>query len=192
LRHRSPLGWENVDLTGDYVWHSRAEIGANGFPYDFPFSGMPPLRHYTIQVPPPLCADPNRITPMYFADRRRVPLPALLVGILIPAVSPAREAPAAGPTVEKLLEVCDRGFAHGNTGLDAAMCEWYAAPCACRAHAADARSEHWCVPDNETIDDTVRKVVARLHRYGNPAAAADTAVGRILAEIYPCPINRGK
>jgi len=130
---------------------------------------------------------------MYFADRRRrVPLPALLAAILIPAVSPGREAPAAGPTVEKLLEVCDRGFAHGNTGLDAAMCEWYAAPCACRAHAADARTEHWCVPDNETIDDTVRRVVARLHRYGNPAAAADAAVAQILAEIYPCPIGRGK
>lgn len=129
--------------------------------------------------------------PTQSADHfRRLPLRILLAAILIPAVSPGREAPSGGPTVGKLLKVCDRGFAHGNTGIDAAMCEWYAAPCACRAHPDDTVAQHWCVPDNETIDDTVRKVVARLRRFGSPAAAADAAVARILAQIYPCPIAR--
>ncbi len=28
LQYLSPLGWEHINLTGDYVWHHSAKIGA--------------------------------------------------------------------------------------------------------------------------------------------------------------------
>jgi len=31
LRHLSPLGWEHINLTGDYLWRSNAKIGAGKF-----------------------------------------------------------------------------------------------------------------------------------------------------------------
>jgi hypothetical protein len=111
-------------------------------------------------------------------------LPAAVT--LMPDLSQANDAPAQAPTVGKLLEVCDRGFAQGDKGIDAAMCEWYAAPCACRSREADPATARWCAPDTERIDDTVRKVVARLRRYDR-AAPAEAAVMQILSRIYPCP-----
>jgi len=30
LRHLSPLGWEHINLTGDYVWSSDVIRGADG------------------------------------------------------------------------------------------------------------------------------------------------------------------
>ncbi len=31
LPYLSPLGWEHINLTGDYLWRSRAKIGAGRF-----------------------------------------------------------------------------------------------------------------------------------------------------------------
>ena len=31
LRYLSPLGWEHVNLTGDYLWRQNARIGAGKF-----------------------------------------------------------------------------------------------------------------------------------------------------------------
>lgn len=31
LQYLSPLGWEHIDLTGDYLWRSSARIGAGKF-----------------------------------------------------------------------------------------------------------------------------------------------------------------
>ena len=31
LRYLSPLGWEHVNLTGDYLWRSTAKVGAGKF-----------------------------------------------------------------------------------------------------------------------------------------------------------------
>ena len=31
LQYQSPLGWEHINLTGDYVWHSSAKVGAGKF-----------------------------------------------------------------------------------------------------------------------------------------------------------------
>lgn len=31
LQHLSPLGWEHINLTGDYLWRSSAKIGAGKF-----------------------------------------------------------------------------------------------------------------------------------------------------------------
>jgi len=31
VAQRSPLGWEHINLTGDYLWRSSAKIGAGKF-----------------------------------------------------------------------------------------------------------------------------------------------------------------
>jgi hypothetical protein len=31
LQYLSPLGWEHINLTGDYFWRSSAKIGAGKF-----------------------------------------------------------------------------------------------------------------------------------------------------------------
>jgi len=31
LQYLSPLGWEHINLTGDYLWRGRAKIGASKF-----------------------------------------------------------------------------------------------------------------------------------------------------------------
>jgi hypothetical protein len=31
VAHLSPLGWEHINLTGDYLWRSSAKIGAGKF-----------------------------------------------------------------------------------------------------------------------------------------------------------------
>lgn len=94
-------------------------------------------------------------------------------------------AAAAGPSVAELLSVCERASAQGDKGREAAACEWYAAPCPCKFR--DPNEPRWCVPESETIDGTVRKVVARLGDHADKDASTDQAVPEILAEIYPCP-----
>jgi len=96
------------------------------------------------------------------------------------------EIMAAGPSVTELLSVCERAFARGNTGLDAAVCEWYAAPCACSVRAPDDGILSWCIPAPEAIDSTVSKVVAELRHYPDPGADVNLVVPEILTRIYPC------
>jgi hypothetical protein len=31
LQHVSPLGWEHVNLTGDYIWHTNKRVAKGGF-----------------------------------------------------------------------------------------------------------------------------------------------------------------
>jgi hypothetical protein len=31
LQYLSPLGWEHINLTGDYLWRSSAKVGAGKF-----------------------------------------------------------------------------------------------------------------------------------------------------------------
>jgi hypothetical protein len=40
LAHLSPLGWEHVNLTGDYVWSEASEVGDNHDGYR-PLTAMP-------------------------------------------------------------------------------------------------------------------------------------------------------
>jgi hypothetical protein len=42
LQYLSPLGWEHVNLTGDYVWRSSAKVGAGEFRPLRPLPGVPP------------------------------------------------------------------------------------------------------------------------------------------------------
>lgn len=109
---------------------------------------------------------------------------ALLLSIALLAVG---NAAAREPSVADLVSVCDRALAQGNKGLDAAMCEWFAAPCECKVGRSDGSAARWCVPDGESIDGTVEKVLVRLRRYPDQSAEAAAVVPGLLAEIYPCP-----
>ena len=31
FQYLSPLGWEHINLTGDYIWHRNARVGAGKF-----------------------------------------------------------------------------------------------------------------------------------------------------------------
>jgi hypothetical protein len=99
---------------------------------------------------------------------------------------------AAGPSVAKLLATCDRAFSQGNTGVDAAACEWFAVPCACKSRYASEDTPGWCIPQSETIEQTVRKVVAELRRYPDPTAGVNPVVPAILTKLYPCQPNRSE
>jgi hypothetical protein len=96
---------------------------------------------------------------------------------------------AAGPSVATLVATCDRGLARGNTGVDAAACEWFAVPCACKSRSASGDTPAWCIPKSEAIEQTVRKVVAELRRYPDPSSGADFAVPAMLTKLYPCQPN---
>jgi hypothetical protein len=111
---------------------------------------------------------------------------ALCGAVLLSVALAESDALAAGPTVGALLEVCDRAFAQGYQGLDAATCEWFAAPCACKLRDRDGGDLPWCVPDSESIDATVRKVVAALRLSPDRDAPAEPAVQAILTRLYPC------
>lgn len=95
-------------------------------------------------------------------------------------------AVAAAPTVGELLAVCDRAYAQGYQGLDAATCEWFTAPCACKPRDPDGGAPPWCVPDSEPIGATVRKVVEALRLEPDREVAAEPVVRAALTRLYPC------
>jgi hypothetical protein len=99
---------------------------------------------------------------------------------------PGLAAPPPAPSVAQVLAVCARAEANGDKGVDAAMCEWYANPCGCKPETAVEPRSHWCIPNDEPAEVTVRKVVAALRRYPDRAASVDRAVPEILARTYPC------
>ena len=39
FQYLSPLGWEHINLTGDYLWRSSAKVGVGKFRPLRPFSG---------------------------------------------------------------------------------------------------------------------------------------------------------
>ncbi|MGB5734857.1 MAG: Rap1a/Tai family immunity protein [Thiohalocapsa sp.] len=93
----------------------------------------------------------------------------------------------AGPSVGALLAACERGLAQDNTGVDAAMCEWYAVPCDCKLTRPGSVLEPWCMPASESIDHAMRAVVGQLRREPDQELPAEQAVPAILGRLYPCP-----
>jgi hypothetical protein len=88
-------------------------------------------------------------------------------------------------SVGQLLAACDRGAAKGNRGVDAALCEWYAAPCGCKP--VPPGGPRWCPPAAEPVELIAARVVEQLSLLPDPSVAVDLAVPKILAHIYPCP-----
>jgi hypothetical protein len=93
----------------------------------------------------------------------------------------------AGPSVGQVLAACDRGAALGGRGVDSAMCEWYAAPCDCKAGPPEG--PRWCTPDGEPVERIAIRVVAELRRLPDRSVDVDLAVPGILARLYPCPAS---
>ncbi|MGB5830670.1 MAG: Rap1a/Tai family immunity protein [Thiohalocapsa sp.] len=131
-------------------------------------------------------------------SRRRIALPAsYLLGALALLLIPIQVI-LAGPTLGDLLAACERGLARNNTGVDAAMCEWYAVPCDCKLTRAGVNPgvvpdtdpgrdmEPWCIPATEAIDDAMLVVVGELRRQPDLTLSAEKVVPRILARLYPC------
>ncbi|WP_295538881.1 Rap1a/Tai family immunity protein [uncultured Thiohalocapsa sp.] len=91
----------------------------------------------------------------------------------------------AGPTVAQLLAVCERARIAGGVGVDAAMCEWYGVPCDCAVKAPEA-APRWCLPEAESTDTVLAKVLAQLRRAPNPQAPVAAVVPAVMARLYPC------
>lgn len=96
-----------------------------------------------------------------------------------------------GPSVADLLTVCERARAQGDTGVDAATCEWFAVPCDCKPPRDDDDRARWCMPAEESVDAAVLKVIEALRDAAEHDAAllsADVhrAVPPVMAALYPC------
>lgn len=114
----------------------------------------------------------------------------LLVLTLSPSL-PGADRPAT-PTIAQVLTVCERGYAAGDKGVDAAICEWYTNPCGCKPGATGPGGEIWCIPAAEPTAATIRKVVTELRRQPDPAAPVERVVPAILARLYPCRPTAGE
>ena len=110
---------------------------------------------------------------------------AALLAVLLPAGTLAADVP--GPTVARLVATCDRAQAQDNRGPEAAACEWFSAPCACKLSRTGQTSEPWCIPPGDAVATTVAKVVAALRHRPDQGAPAAPVVAEILARLYPCP-----
>ena len=123
--------------------------------------------------------------------RQRLLFGAILSLLFLTAPLAAAEVPATAPSVAELLATCGRGYAHGDQGVDAAACEWFANPCGCKLGAGRHDGPGWCVPAAEPPDATVLEVVAALRHFPDHAAPVDQVVPEILARIYPCAPGTG-
>lgn len=93
---------------------------------------------------------------------------------------------AATPNVSQVLDVCARAAANGHQGVDAATCEWYVLPCACKVSRSDAGADPWCIPAGESTERTVLKVVAELRLVPDKQSPIDQVTPGILTRLYPC------
>jgi len=133
----------------------------------------------------------QRLLPGYRRTAVAGGLLALALALALASLLSGAEVPAT-ITVAQVLAACERGYAAGNRGVDAAMCEWYANPCGCKPGAAGTGGEHWCIPAAEPAETTIRKVVTELRRQPDPAAPVERVVPDILARMYPCQPTAGE
>lgn len=107
-------------------------------------------------------------------------LRALCALAAVVAAAPAAAAPTAG----ELRATCERALADGYTGEDAAMCDWYVAPCGVCGKEGPPDPE-WCVPDGVVAAEVASQVVAEL-KGGDDTRAAPEVVKEILRRRFPC------
>ncbi|AGA89346.1 hypothetical protein Thimo_0491 [Thioflavicoccus mobilis 8321] len=115
---------------------------------------------------------------------------ATLVAFALLFSAPAADA-GDGATVGQVLAACERGFAAGGKGLDAAICDWSLLPCACHSPADGPQAgPRWCIPPAQAPAATIAAVAAELRRHPERSAAVEQVVPQILARVYPCPSDR--
>lgn len=102
-------------------------------------------------------------------------------GLLLACAAPAAHA---DPTVGELRATCMQALAAGYVGEQAAMCDWYVAPCGvCGKNGPPPRA--WCVPGGTPSAEVAARVTADL-REMDAARAAPGSVAEILRRRYPC------
>ena len=92
----------------------------------------------------------------------------------------------ASPTAQDLIRTCEAALAADYKTVDAAMCDWYVAPCGVCGKDGPPRHD-WCLPPDLTGPKLARTVVDALRR--TPALAAEPApraVETVLKAQYPC------
>ena len=95
---------------------------------------------------------------------------------------------AGEPSGEELVAVCRTALSQNMTGLEAAMCEWYANPCLCNIKdPAALQSAQWCIPDTTEPEEVVRTVTEALASHPDRNQPATIMVPPILSSVYPCP-----
>ncbi len=105
----------------------------------------------------------------------------LILGLLLAGATPAAHA---APTAGELRDTCAQALQAGYVGEQAAMCEWYVAPCGvCGKDGPPPR--RWCVPAATPAAEVAAQVLAGL-RGMDAARAAPEAVEEILRRRYPC------
>ena len=108
--------------------------------------------------------------------------PGALVPVLLLFSHLARAAPTAG----ELIKTCETALEHDYKTVEAAMCDWYVAPCgACGKEGPPA--PQWCLPPELTGAALATHVVALLK--AEPARAeepAPAAVKAVLQARHPC------
>ncbi len=111
-----------------------------------------------------------------------VRLALVLLGLL-----PLTAVAAQGPSIAQVLAACERGAQQGGQGVDAAICEWYLAPCDCAPkRVAGADGPPWCIPPGVPIDARVAAVRAALVPVPDPTKPVGPAVEQVLRRLYPC------
>lgn len=90
----------------------------------------------------------------------------------------------AAPTVGELRAICARALAAGYVGEEAAMCDWYVAPCGICGKDGPPPKQ-WCVPAHVEAAEVAGAVVQALTG-GDDARPAPAVVEEILRQRYPC------
>lgn len=90
----------------------------------------------------------------------------------------------AAPTVGELRATCARALAAGYVGEEAAMCDWYVAPCGICGKDGPPPKQ-WCVPAHVEAAEVAGIVVAALTG-DDDTRPAPAAVEEILRHRYPC------
>jgi len=96
----------------------------------------------------------------------------------------------ASPTAQDLIRTCEAALAADYNTVDAAMCDWYVAPCGVCGKEGPPQP-NWCLPPELTGAALARTVVDALRAAPQLAAApAPTAVEAVLKARYPCAGKR--
>lgn len=99
------------------------------------------------------------------------------------------QAALAAPTAGDLIRTCEAALAADYRTVDAAMCDWYVAPCGvCGKEGPPPVA--WCLPPGLSGAALAREAISALR--AAPALAgtpAPQAVETVMKARYPCKTN---
>ena len=92
----------------------------------------------------------------------------------------------ASPTASELIRTCEAALAADYRSVEAAMCDWYVAPCGvCGKDGPPPVA--WCLPPGLTGAALAREVVDALRAAPSLAGTpAPQAVETVMKARYPC------